>query len=289
MRAAGTHDTATTPDLDERIRLGIPLVHYAVNDLSARVPRHVAREDLVSAGFLGLAQAAKSWDPNRQVTFERYARTRIRGALLDELRGRDWATRSVRGQARHLRAATEEHTRTTGNAPSSAELATSMGLTTTELAQLTAQVHRTTVLQFDAIFTQAGDAPISAPEEDTPLESLLHRERLAYLRDAVTALPERLRKVVIEYFFEQRQMQDIAADLGVTESRVSQLRAEAITFLRAGMAPVVDEQDELMEARTTGRSTPRVAAYLAEVSAASNAKTRLAFRPAGATPVSRIA
>lgn len=288
MDEASTDERTSTPDLDERIRSGIPLVHYAVNDLSARVPRHIPREDLVSAGFLGLAQAARSWDPAREVTFERYARTRIRGALLDELRGRDWATRSVRGQARHLKAATEEHTRTTGRAPSAPELAATMGLSTEELAQLTAQVHRTTVLQFDAIFTNPDDVPIRLPEEDAPLESLLRRERLAYLRDAVDCLPERLRKVVVEYFFEQRQMQDIGDDLGVTESRVSQLRAEAITFLRAGMAAVVSDADT-PTARPGGRSTPRLSAYLAEVAATSSTRSRRTIRPAAPAPLSASA
>jgi RNA polymerase sigma factor for flagellar operon FliA len=275
-----TDDVVPVPDFDARVQLGIPLVHYAVNDLVPRLPAHVQREDLISAGFLGLAQAARSWDAARNVTFERYARTRIRGALLDELRGRDWATRSVRGKARHLTATTEELARRTGQAPSDAELARTMGLTTAELAHLKDQVHRTTVLPFDAIFADPSDAPATSADEESPIESVLHRERLDYLREAVTHLPERLRKVVIEYFFEQRQMQDIANDLGVTESRVSQLRAEAIVMLRAGMAPLVsdDEPDE----RSYVRPTPRLAAYLAEVASASNAKARLASRPSPA-------
>ncbi len=281
MLQAATDDAVPTPDFDERIQLGIPLVHYAVNDLAPRLPAHVQREDLVSAGMLGLAQAARAWDATRNVTFERYARTRIRGALLDELRGRDWATRSVRGKARHLAASTEELARGTGQAPTDAELARSMGLSATELAQLKDQVHRATVVPLDAIFTNLGDAPVGAPDEESPIEALLHRERLAYLRDAVTHLPERLRTVVVEYFFEQRQMQDIADDLGVTESRVSQLRAEALVLLRAGLAPLTSDDGTVDPSYV--KPTPRVAAYLAEVASASNAKTRLASLPGSAT------
>ena len=162
-----------------------------------------------------------------------------------------------------------------------------MGLTPTELAQLKDQVHRTTVLPFDAIFADPSDAPLGSPEEDSPVEAVLHRERLAYLRDAVTHLPDRLRKVVVEYFFEQRQMQDIADDLGVTESRVSQLRAEALVLLRAGMAPLT-AVDGTVDA-TAVRPTPRVAAYLAEVASASNAKTRLATRPSSPARISATA
>jgi RNA polymerase sigma factor for flagellar operon FliA len=277
MLQAATDPIVPNPDFDERIQLGIPLVHYAVNELAPRLPAHVQREDLVSAGLLGLAQAARAWDATRNVTFERYARTRIRGALLDELRGRDWATRSVRGKARHLAAANDELARRTGQAPTAAELARSMGLTTTELAQLQDQVHRTTVLPFDAIFASPGDAPLGAPDEGSPVEAVLHQERLAYLRNAVTHLPERLRKVVVEYFFEQRQMQDIADDLGVTESRVSQLRAEALVLLRAGLAPLTS--DDGGADPTYVKHTPRVAAYLAEVASASNARSRLASQP----------
>src|SRR3546814_14762207 len=90
-------------DVEQLVRDGLPLVQYAVSDMSGRVPRHVLRDDLVSAGMLGLAQAAKSWDPARGVTVERYASTRTQSALLDEIRGRDWAHRTVRAHARRLR------------------------------------------------------------------------------------------------------------------------------------------------------------------------------------------
>src|SRR3546814_15540031 len=95
--------------------------------MAGRVPRHVLRDDLVSAGMLGLAQAAKSWDPERGVTFERYARTRIQGALLDELRGRDWASRSVRANAPRLREVSDEIAARTGGPATPKELAWAMG------------------------------------------------------------------------------------------------------------------------------------------------------------------
>jgi RNA polymerase sigma factor for flagellar operon FliA len=279
MSEAATATQAEASDTKELVLGALPLVHYAVNDLAMRIPSHVNRDDLVGAGMLGLAQAARSWDPERGVTFERFARTRIRGALLDELRGRDWATRSVRAKARHLHAATEEHTRTTTGAPTSAQLAAAMGMSTAELAHLTAEVHRSTVLPFDAIFADPDDAPVGT-DVDEPLEAVLQRERLDHLRDAVTCLPERLRKVVVEYFFEQRQMQDIADDLGVTESRVSQLRADALVLLRAGMQTASGDVRPEPAAEGT-RRTRRAAAYLAEVAAASNASAVRAAAPVG--------
>src|SRR3954447_26230268 len=85
---------------DKLVREHLPLVQYVVSEVAHRVPSHVSRNDLLSAGMLGLAQAARSFDPERGIAFDRFASTRIRGALLDELRGRDWASRSVRSRAR---------------------------------------------------------------------------------------------------------------------------------------------------------------------------------------------
>ncbi len=261
------------PSGDDLVRAGLPLVQYAVSDLAGRLPRHVHRDDLVSAGMLGLAQAAKSWDPTRGVTFDRYARTRIQGALLDELRSRDWATRSVRANARRLQAASDEITARTGVAPQPSELGAAMGLNVDEVDRLNNDIHRATVLHYDALFTDLDETPICTAGDDETLDTLVQRELVGYLRDAVVTLPERLRKVVVEYFFEERQMQDIANDLGVTESRVSQMRAEAIVLLRAGVDAAFDTPAPAVA--PTGRAAKRTAAYLAEVAAASDFKMRI--------------
>jgi RNA polymerase sigma factor FliA len=275
---------ATTPNTDELVQAGLPLVQYAVSDLAGRVPRHVRRDDLVSAGMLGLAQAAKSWDPSRGVTFERFARTRIEGALLDELRSRDWASRSVRANARRLQSTTEELTARLGHAPSTTELADGMGVAPTEVTKLVDDVHRATVLHYDAMFTDIDDssAAMASGAPDEALDTLLSKELVGYLRDAVMALPERLRKVVVEYFFEERQMQDIADDLGVTESRVSQMRAEAIALLRDGINSQLAPEEVPDLGETSGRVAKRKAAYYAAIASASDLRTRIEAGAAGA-------
>src|SRR5579872_5047956 len=103
---------------DELVRLHLPLVGYSVSEIATKVPRHVARADLESAGMEGLAQAARSYDDSRGIAFDRYASTRIRGALLDELRRRDWASRSVRSRARKLNTTADELTVKLGRSPS---------------------------------------------------------------------------------------------------------------------------------------------------------------------------
>src|SRR3954469_18480377 len=105
------------------VREHLPLVHYLVAEMSNRIPSYVSRDDLESAAMAGLAQAARSFEADRGVPFDRFASRRIRGALLDELRSRDWATRSVRASARAVHHASDELMGRLGRAPSSAEIA----------------------------------------------------------------------------------------------------------------------------------------------------------------------
>src|SRR3982750_2743724 len=107
---------------DELVRKNLPPVHYAGAEIAAKIPRHVSRDDLISAGMAGLAQAARNFDAERGINFDRYASTRIRGALLDELRDRDWASRSVRSKARRMAAASDELTAKLGRQPSNDEV-----------------------------------------------------------------------------------------------------------------------------------------------------------------------
>src|SRR5919197_5035164 len=121
---------------DRLVREHLPLVQYVVSEVAHRVPSHVSRSDLVSAGMLGLAQAARSFDPERGIAFDRFASTRIRGALLDELRGRDWASRSVRARARGLQAAHEELTNRLGRTPNPDEVARMLDVPTETVHKL---------------------------------------------------------------------------------------------------------------------------------------------------------
>ncbi len=261
---------------DELVRRGLPLVQYLVSDVAARVPRSVHREDLVSAAMLGLAQAARSWDASRGVTFECFARTRINGSILDELRGRDWASRSVRSDARRQRAAIDELTTTLGRKPTTAEIAARMGVEVSTVERLDSDVARASVLSFESVFADPDTSGPSQSQEDAPVEELLGRELKSVLGDAVASLPERLRKVVVEYFFDERPMQDIADELGVTESRISQMRAEALMLLRDGINSQLDPEQVPDLNVTHGRIGRRKAAYYAAVADASTARDRLA-------------
>jgi RNA polymerase sigma factor for flagellar operon FliA len=287
MISAATGATVEQRKIEEElVREHLPLVHYAVSEMAAKVPRHVSRDDLVSAGMAGLAQAARSFDPERGIAFDRYASTRIRGALLDELRDRDWASRSVRSKARRVATATDDLTAKLGRAPSNDEVAGHLGLEARTIDALNEDVHRAVVLNYDSMLAQGDAEDVMPSNHITPDSVMLDRERRAYLLDAITALPERLRRVVIGYFFEERSMQDIAEELGVSESRISQMRAEALVLLKDGMNSQLDPDALPIEAKPSPRVARRRAAYYAAIASASDYRTRLNAAPVvSAAPV----
>jgi RNA polymerase sigma factor for flagellar operon FliA len=260
---------------EQLVRDHLPLVQHAVAGVIGRVPQHVSRDDLESAALLGLAQAARSFDSTRGIAFEHHAANRVRGALLDELRGADWASRSVRARGRRLQQASDELTVRLGRAPSQAEVAAELGVEPEVVRKLEDDVHRATVLNYDSIVSDGEIEDLLPAGGEPPDQVLVKRERLSYLVDAISALPARLRTVVTGYFFEERPMQEIAGELGVTESRVSQLRSEALVLLRDGLNAHLDPDVLPAEAHPDGRVARRKAAYYAAIGAASDYRARL--------------
>lgn len=247
----------------------------AVAELSARMPRHASRDDLVSAGMVGLAQAARNFDDSMGVPFHRYAATRIKGALLDELRAQDWASRPVRSRARQMEAASDLLMAKLGRTPTHSELAAGMGVDTATVRNLTNDVHRATVLNYDSMLVDGDGDGVLLVNSDTPELELLERERNAYLVDAIRSLPYRLQVVVKGYFFENRSMQAIGAELGVSESRISQLRSEALDLLKDGINSQLDPSEVPGNSAPAGRIARRKAAYFAAIAASSTPSERL--------------
>jgi RNA polymerase sigma factor for flagellar operon FliA len=282
--AATTGSAVTGRELDDLVRSHLPLVGHLVREMLSRLPAHVSREDLVSAGMAALAMAAKSYDPQRGTPFGSFATARIRGALLDELRGLDWASRSVRSRARRIDTAAQQLTATLGRTPTQAELAQTLGVAEADLKAVDDDVQRAVVLSLQG-FT-AGTAEDLVPERTPgPEELILHRERIGYLHQAINALPERLRTVVTAYFFNERPMTDIAAELGVTESRVSQLRAEALILLRDGLNNHLDPHLVDQPERPGGCVARRRDAYYNAITDQGNLHTRLAMTSQLGMPV----
>jgi RNA polymerase sigma factor for flagellar operon FliA len=220
------------------VRTHLPLAHHLVREFAARIPSHVDRYALTSAALYALAASAKAFDPTVGAAFSTFAAARIRGALLDELRAMDWASRSVRTRSRQVEAVRQQFAEGLGRMPTTPELAEATGLSAGEVAAVQADVHRATVHSLDALGLERSDAMPATT--DGPEALVLRREELAYLRAAIADLPDRLRYVVVEYFFANRRMAEIASDLNVTESRVSQMRSEALRCLNRGMRAALD-------------------------------------------------
>jgi RNA polymerase sigma factor for flagellar operon FliA len=236
----------------------LPLVRHIVFQVAVHFPRHVDREELTRAGTLGLVEAARRYDGARGVPFQRFAAQRIRGAILDAVRAADWAPRSVRTLARALDQTCSRLVADLGRPPTIDEVAAAMDTTPAELVRLQDRIHRSVVLALDHRVADGDDDATLADllVEDANLEpsALLEaRELRAYVRDAVRLLPERHRLVVIGYFLEGRSSGELARFLGVTESRVSQLRSEALEMLRRGIKAQYGTDDEPELARHAGR------------------------------------
>jgi RNA polymerase sigma factor for flagellar operon FliA len=272
MSAAKT--TTVSRELELLIRQNMPLVGHLVREMLFKVPAHVHRDDLASAGYAALVTAAKAFDTGRGIPFGRFAAVRVRGALLDELRSMDWATRSVRARARRADVARQELTAQLGRTPSPTELAELLGVGVEELATVDDDVQRAAVLSLQG-FTAGTAEDMVTEDAMNPEETLLHRERIGYLHDAVAVLPERLRYVVEASFLQERPLAEVAADLGVTESRISQLRTEALALLKDGLSTHMDAQDT-GSAKGDGCVARRRAAYAAQIAARSTMASRLA-------------
>jgi RNA polymerase sigma factor FliA len=262
------------PGTTELVEQHLPLVGHLVRQTLSRVPAHVSHDDLSSAGMLALVQAAEAFDANRGASFATYAATRIRGALVDELRGLDWASRSVRRRAREVDDARGRISTALGRPAESHEVAAALGIGTSELAAHQDDLARASVMSLHAFEERSVDDLLPA-HTITPADVVEQREQIAYLHDAVTQLPERLRVVVEGYFFADRPMAELAEELGVSESRISQLRAEAVALLKGALTAVLEPDRATSHERPAGCAARRKEAYYASVASHRSYSARL--------------
>lgn len=269
------------PELTEMIEQNLPLVKHIVFQVAVHFPRHVDRDDLARAGALGLVEAARRYDESRGVPFERFAAQRIRGAILDAVRAADWAPRSVRNLARKLEGAEQRLATDLGRVPTKDEMAEALGMSHSELHRLQDRMFRSVVLALE--HETADDVEKDLTLVDVlvdencvePSSELETRELHGYLRDAIGLLPERHRLVVVGYFLEGRTSQELADFLGVTESRISQLRSESLLMLQEGIeAQYLSDTPDPCE--VVGRVARRKATYAKGIGEASVFADRMA-------------
>lgn len=267
--------------VDELIEQHLPLVEHHVLRLSGGFPRFVDRSELVSAGTLGLVEAARRYDPTTGVPFASYASRRIRGAILDLVRSQDWAPRSVRSLSRRVEAAEQAVAVRQGRHPDDDELAREAGISVDKLVELRGRVRRSVLVALDqgpdGIDSPSVAAKLSDRAAPLPDETIEAAELRGYVRDALAHLPQRHRIVAVGLYLEGRSFDELAELLGVTPSRISQLRAEAVEMMREG----VSAQYRPAPSRPpTGRVARRKAQYAAAIAGGSTWRERLEARSA---------
>jgi RNA polymerase sigma factor FliA len=229
---------------DRLILTYAPLVKYVAGRLGSGLPAHVEEEDLVSYGLLGLIGAIERYDPDRDVKFETYAITRIRGAIIDELRSLDWVPRSVRSRAREIERAMTALEAKLHRPPTDQEIAAQVGITVDELEESLTDISRSSIAALDELWSAGGgdgdQVALIDTLEDTeapaPESSFAVTELKEVLGEAIARLPEREKLVVTLYYYEELTLREIGEVLGVTESRISQLHTKAILRLKARIA-----------------------------------------------------
>ena len=274
----------------ERIAAGLPFVESLARRVAASMPHSIELSDLVQDGMIGLIDAARRYDDSRGIKFETFAERRVRGAMIDALRRDAWP-RGVRRQRRELEAAREQLRRELGAEPSLADLAARLGSDETRLGKTIVRIN--TIESTSPL--SAGDSvdgtslpPALVPSEpvapDRAYESREIRDRI---RGAIASLPPRERKVIGLYYYGEATMKEIGAEIGVNESRVSQLHARAIHRLKkalgadCGQSPVIDFQSTMRRIRLAraeaGAPRGRVLEY--KTPAAATAARKTASRP----------
>jgi len=235
-RGSAATERGTTPP-DDAIRAHLPLVRRVVQRLAVRKPPQVDVDELVSWGIEGLLDAFKKYDEKKQAAFATYAQFRIRGAILDRLRGMDWVSRSVRQKATLLEKTYRRLEGTLGRPASEEEAAEALDMTLAELHALLSEVGQMTLFSLEDLGVRPGQERLQLErllqgEADDPMHALLSQERVTLVADAIRALPEKERTVIALYYHEGITMKEVGAVLGLTESRVSQLHAQALLRLR---------------------------------------------------------
>jgi len=239
----------TSAQKDKLIMEYAPLIKFIAQKIAVRLPSHIEIDDLISSGVIGLMDAIEKYDPKRDNKFKTYAEFRVRGAILDELRAQDWVPRSVRDKAKLLDKTMVQLESELGRAATDEEVSARLGVSMDEFYDLVNQVRPVSVLSIDEANTFSSVDKMSilnlleSCKLNNPFNMLNVKSVKAVVTKAIEELPERQRLVLSLYYYEDLNLKDIGKILRVTESRVSQLHAQAITRLRAKLSQHFEESE----------------------------------------------
>lgn len=233
------HQYADTNTENALVEQYLPLVRSAVGRLAMTLPDHVDHDDLHSAGLVGLLQALRNYDPACNTAFESYARVRVRGAMLDELRRMDWVPRTVHEKARRIQVIMAELEQKLGQTPTEEQMAKALNITVPEYDDLLDQIRPAAFVCLDATCSSEGADSgklydvVADPVENSPVEEVSRRELKQVILNRLKQLPEIQRKVLALYYGEDLHLREIAEVFGLTESRICQIHSQAILSIRS--------------------------------------------------------
>jgi RNA polymerase sigma factor FliA len=230
---------------DRLVEQYAPLVKYVAGKVAVGMPHNVEFDDLVGYGVFGLFDAIEKFDPEKHVKFKTYAVTRIRGAIFDELRSIDWVPRSVRQKTREIEETVRRLESSLGRAATDLEIAKDMGMSPKDFEKTMLKISGTSILSLNDVWYTGEDndkvsiadsieSPVSL-NPDTIVEKV---EIKRVIIEAINELPEKEKKVLVLYYYEDLTLKEIGLILEVTESRVSQLHTKAIMRLRAKLTNI---------------------------------------------------
>lgn len=231
------HKQGDTDSENALIEKYLPLVSSIAARLAMTLPDHVDQDDLYSAGLVGLLQALRNYDPTCGASFETYARTRVRGAMLDELRKMDWVPRTVHEKARKIQAVVAQLEQRLGKVPSEEEMAKALNVTLEQYGKLLNEIRPAAFVCLDTVSSEDDTGSlyevVANTADESPLEQISHRELKQVILERLKELPEMQRKVLAFYYAEEMHLREIAEVVGLTESRICQIHAQAILSIRA--------------------------------------------------------
>lgn len=235
----------TQTQKDSLIKEYAPLIKFIAQKIASRLPSNIELDDLISSGVIGLMDAIDKYDPARDNKFKTYAEFRVRGAILDELRSQDWVPRSIRDKSKVLDRTIAQLEQDLGRSPSDEEIAKALNISQDEFHDLVNQVRPVSLLSIDdsQTFSNTDKKSILNLLEGSKLANPYNQLNIKKVKDivakAIEDLPERQRLVLSLYYYEDLNLKEIGQVLKVTESRVSQLHAQAVTRLRAKLAATI--------------------------------------------------
>jgi RNA polymerase sigma factor FliA len=240
----------TSDQKDKLIMEYAPLIKFIAQKIAVRLPSNIELDDLISSGVIGLMDAIEKYDPSRDNKFKTYAEFRIRGAILDELRAQDWVPRSVRDKAKLLDRTIVKLEATLGRNATDDEICEALNINIDEFHDLVNQVRPISMLSIDeaATFSNVDKKSILNILEGEKLNNPHSQLNIKVVKDiiakAIEELPEKQRLVLSLYYYEDLNLKEIGQVLDVTESRVSQLHAQAVTRLRAKLVAHFNSPDD---------------------------------------------